>query len=56
MVSLYLIKTWLNFRSNFLDQINPKYKCYCSQCTSNNISRKGVLIQLEQLELLTLFT
>ena len=27
----------------------------CSQRTSNNISRKRVLIQLEQLELLTLF-
>ena len=26
------------------------------QRTSNNISRKGVFIQLEQLELLTLFT
>ena len=28
----------------------------CSQRTSKNISRKRVLIQLEQLELLTLFT
>ena len=27
----------------------------CSQRTSKNISRKRVLIQLEQLELLTLF-
>ena len=29
---------------------------FCNQRTSNNRSRKRVLIQLEQLELLTLFT
>ena len=28
-MSLDLIKTWLNLKSNFLDQNNPKSKYYC---------------------------
>ena len=40
----------------FLDLYGSTWNRGCSQRTSKNISRKRVLIQLEQLELLTLFT
>ena len=55
IIGLLAVKTVLSHFITFKEHMPNKADTTCSQRTSKNISRKRVLIQQEQLELLTLF-